>query len=218
MRHQRCHAPGVVFVSRLSTGESPSSEFRFLLLQDATEAVLVAKEHLTALCHRVGPQNVIVCFDIDDTLLRYTDPNDDYCEDTECVPSGRAMYDIASKLGVNIVLVTARANTREIADTTRAQLRSRGYNNYTTLVMRPVTVTPSAHDVGAFKAGARAKMLTGKHVLGLNVGDQFTDLMGGMSDDAYSRVYSARDGNAHFVLTMQSAPDTLHVKLPHARR
>lgn len=224
MRHQHYHAPVPVFVSRGETSAATTAtttttqDVRFLLLQDAHEAVLIANEHLSAVCSKVGPRNVVVCFDIDDTLLRYVDPNDDYGEETECVPSARAMYDFARNLGSNIVFVTARANTPAIAETTRAQLKERGYNSYTALVLRPVTVTPSAHDVGAFKANARAKYLNGRNILGLNVGDQFTDLLGDWSDDAYSRVYSARDGRSHFALTTHGAPDTLHIKLPHVRR
>jgi len=193
-----------------SSASTSSAVARFLLLQDGHDAVAAAVDHLQAAA--AARDRVYAVFDIDDTLFRYTDPFDDYCQDTVCVASARAMYDACLKLGVRIVLITARANTPSIASSTRAQLAERGYRGYDALALRPASVPTGARDVATFKATARARLAPN---LVLNVGDQFTDLLGALSDDEYARVYAARDPRAHFAITQERAPATLHIKLPH---
>jgi hypothetical protein len=215
LRQQHLHAPAPVLPTARAAVEKAARELsaRFLRLQDSDDAAAAALDHLQA--HAASARTgraVYAVFDIDDTLFRYTDPNDDYCEDTVCVASARAMYDACIKLGVRVVLVTARANTPTIATTTRAQLAERGYRGYDALALRPPSVSTSARDVATFKATARARFAP---ALVLNVGDQFTDLLGGLSDDEYARVYDERDPRAHYAITLERAPSTLHIKLPH---
>jgi len=197
--------------------ESVSDKFKFLLLEDANEAARVAADHLLQCVRERGPRNVYVSFDIDDTLLSYVDPHDDYCTRTVSLSPSRELYALASRLGVYILLITARSDSVLTAQVTQQQLLERGYSGYAALVLRPVHVTPAASDVAAFKALARARLVPPGATLALNVGDQFTDLLGAFPDSEYAEVYKQKQARAFYAVQPTDARDrsTLHVKLPH---
>lgn len=198
--------------------EAVRARFRFRLLDSHDEAERVALGHLVSVLQKVPASRVFACFDIDDTLFRYLHPDDPESFDIQALEPARTVYHACVRHGVRIILVTARTHTPVVVDSTRAQLAELGYSRYEALALRPASVRTTANEIASFKETARRRLVPEACVLAINFGDHYTDLLGDVSDEDYTRLYASRPADAMYDITDAQAPMLLHVKLPHSER
>lgn len=140
---------------------------------------VTASRSFTKLLHKVSgilrkarPEQHVVVFDIDATLLYNTDDN-------QCgaIPNFKIqkLYDLAQKRGLPIYVVTARIGTASNRAATIRQLHCMGFDTFDGLYMRGAEHR-TMPQIARFKRDARAHIesKTGKTVV-LNAGDQWTD-------------------------------------------
>ena len=94
------------------------------------------------------------------------------------IPESLALYNFAKQNGVAVFFITARKDVMR-ANTVK-ELTYAGYKNWDHLYMRPDNnfLQPAA----AFKASVRKQLETNSYEIVLDVGDQYSDLIGGYAD------------------------------------
>ncbi len=87
----------------------------------------------------------------------------------------------AQKQGVSVIFLTGRRE--EYRESTTANLKRTGYENWTKLIMRPNDVRPAF--IADFKIKEREKIIKDGYRIILNIGDQYSDFQGGFYDKGF---------------------------------
>lgn len=181
--------------------------------------VNLCRRFLSEAAQREEPRGLAVAFDIDDTLLRYADPEDRGSDATEVFVGFKKVYDKAISLNMKVLLITARPEEPSSQLATRNQLARHGLQTYHDIAYCPPQIVPVIRNIGEYKAAARAR-LEQRHrcKIVMNVGDQWSDLLGNVPVETYERLYTARPENhdMYILFRAQGNPAMLNVKLPHA--
>jgi hypothetical protein len=159
-----------------------------------------------------------IVFDIDDTLLRYTNEHDPFDVSAESMQPSKRLFDWCRTVGIRIILVTARGKTPATIAFTKTQLADLGMGGYELLYLRPSTMAPQASLVARFKRQARdhAQRDLGLRAIIANVGDQWTDLVDLDDDDAFAHLYASEKSTEIIAIRDAGSLNTLQIKLPHA--
>ncbi len=163
--------------------------------RDLTKVAVQANKYLAkrlAKPLKEGEKRAIV-FDIDETAL--TNLSHIMAQDFGYIPevwdkwvaTGQAkpivpvqlIYDLAVRNGVAVFFITGRGP--EDAAGTERNLRETGYAVWTGIHYKPVPGMSARQ----FKTGMRRKLLNEGYTIVLNIGDQQSDLVGGMAERTY---------------------------------
>ena len=90
--------------------------------------------------------------------------------------------DAAKSWGVTVFFVTGRQDRFDLRDATVTNLKRAGYDGWKELVMRPIA---SAGSVSDYKSSARRAIEDQGYRIIANIGDQQSDLDGGVAEKAY---------------------------------
>ena len=91
------------------------------------------------------------------------------------------IYRVARRLGIDVVFLTGRREHRDRAGTEK-NLRAIGCAEYAALILKP---DESKETTGAFKLAERKRLEAEGCVIIANVGDQDSDLEGGVAEKAF---------------------------------
>jgi hypothetical protein len=145
-------------------------------------------------------------FDIDDTLFMTDD------DEMLCIHKlGQFLFRLCTKLGVGIVLVTARQGSSSSRAYCEKQLAQLGFAKYEMLYMQG----SNEPDTAIYKRNVRAEILQRRPDMGpiiLNCGDQISDHFGEISDHDAQSVRSVICASTYYVLKISSDPAMLSVK------
>lgn len=87
----------------------------------------------------------------------------------------------AQKQGVSVIFLTGRKE--EYMETTIANLKRAGYENWTKIIMRPNDMKPIS--IADFKMKEREKLVKAGYRIIINLGDQYSDFQGGFYDKGF---------------------------------
>ncbi|MDB6167869.1 MAG: acid phosphatase [Verrucomicrobia bacterium] len=96
------------------------------------------------------------------------------------IPAVRDLYLRARALKVEIIFITGRHERHRAG--TEKNLRAIGCGDYTRLILKP---DGSSETTGAFKLAARRRLESEGHVIIANIGDQDSDLEGGVAERGF---------------------------------
>jgi acid phosphatase len=164
--------------------------------RDTTRVTQRASTYLRARVRRVpavARRRLIAVFDVDDTALStydcmkagdFTDARRTACvvlDPHPAIPQTLALFGLARRLGLRVAFVTGRPDM--IRTTTLAQLRAAGYRGRYELALRPTADQRAS--VIPFKTSARRRLQRGGARVVLDVGDQRSDLAGGVAQRTF---------------------------------
>uniref|UniRef100_A0A6C0EM03 Acid phosphatase n=1 Tax=viral metagenome TaxID=1070528 RepID=A0A6C0EM03_9ZZZZ len=127
----------------------------------------VASEILHTIDTLWFPQNAVIVYDIDNTLIDL---------------SGRPLtpiiqtYHYAKSKGIDTMIVTARLGTEKNIITTRRQLAQYGINEYLGIYFRPPTNKGDAEGQTQFKLKSRKNIHDRGHLVVMSIGDMPWDI------------------------------------------
>lgn len=140
-----------------------------------------------------NPKKLAIILDIDDTAINNYDvlkkygfaDNDatwDIVQRSTKAIANKPVYELyheARALGVSVLFITARLDSK-YHDSTKQALKSAGYIDYQGLNL--ITKEYEKLSFADFKIAVRTKITKDGYHIVLNVGDQYSDLTGGVSD------------------------------------
>ncbi len=164
-------------------------------MQDIADALKPGKLYLWE-CIQSNHQNkkLAVVFDADETMISsvLSMQRNDFGEPAAYVMSmlkgGKSsvikptleLYQFAQKNHVATFIITGRPET--LRKITEQNLKNDGYKNWTYLYMSPVNPVTKPHSIVSFKTATRKKITQAGYDIVLNVGDQYSDLLGGYAE------------------------------------
>ncbi len=92
------------------------------------------------------------------------------------------LFNAAKSWGVTVFFITGRQDRFDLRDATVTNLKRAGYDGWKDLVMRPIA---SAGSVSDYKSSARKAIEDQGYRIIANIGDQQSDLDGGVAERAY---------------------------------
>jgi hypothetical protein len=104
----------------------------------------------------------------------------------EAIAPTLKLFNIAKAKNVAIFFITGRCDDGHAKEATAANLRAAGYDGWTDLILRPKeSCATKLETVADFKAPARAEIEQEGYTIIANVGDQWSDLNGGHSEQNF---------------------------------
>lgn len=141
------------------------------------------------------PRKLAIVYDIDDAALNnysimkkynFADTEEvwDVIQKSTDIPANEValeLYNEARELNVSVFFITARLE--KYRDTTKKAIENAGYTNYQGLYL--ISEKYEKLPFGDFKADVRREITENGYHIVLNIGDQYSDLVGGYSDYVY---------------------------------
>ncbi|MEK6731391.1 MAG: HAD family acid phosphatase [Pseudomonadota bacterium] len=164
-------------------------------MQDIADAIQPAKLYLSERIQS-NHQNkkLAVVFDADETMISSVQAmqSNDFGEPAAYVmkilQGGKSsvikptleLYQFAQKNHVATFIVTGRPET--LRKITEQNLKNDGYKNWAYLYMSPANPVTKPHSIVPYKTAMRKKITQAGYDIVLNIGDQYSDLLGGYAD------------------------------------
>lgn len=131
--------------------------------QWTNEMIEISKEAIHKLHVMELPENPVIIFDIDDTLINYRG---------EVIDQVVMIYNYAKMIGITPMIITSRPIYPQIVKWTRKQLLRNNITGYNSIYMRPVSKT----DHWKFKLQSRKNIYDRGFNVVMSLGDQPWDI------------------------------------------
>lgn len=164
-------------------------------IKEIEHQVLEGKNYLDRRLKNRSHERFAIVFDIDETALsnyRTLEENhfsNDLQVFTTCYLLGApeaigpilGLYQYAKNRGIEVFFVGSRPNNLLVMDATIRNLKQAGYDGWKELYLKPLDQVMS---LSAFKRLKRQHIVDQGYTIVLNIGDQTSDLEGGLSETA----------------------------------
>lgn len=160
------------------------------------QALNYLKQRLYENAHSTTPKKLAIVFDIDETvlsnfkyirevdfafILKYVPQKQPLAEDT-LIPAVSTLYRAAIKHHVAVFFITGRPE--KLREATILNLRRVGFHSWTALFLKPNNY-PKEKSAANYKIPVRKKIVNAGYDVIMNIGDQYSDLVGGYADKVF---------------------------------
>ena len=169
---------------------------------DPAGLVPAVSAYLSKEARKQEPGSCCCVFDIDDTLFSTRDDD----EFISVHKVGKYIYELCRRLGIDVVLVTARQGSPSSKAYVKKQLKQLGFY-YSDLYMQSKNDT----DTSRYKYNCRAEIAKKRKIL-LNVGDQLSDHFNSLSESDEAVARATFSGSTYYVIKVPDDPARLSIK------
>ncbi len=163
-------------------------------IKELEKKTIEAKNYLDRRLGQGGEEKLAIVLDIDETALSNVEAlrRNHYSTNMQAFTANYlftklpsigptlGLFHYAKRRGVDVFFVTSRPNVPEVINATVANLKQAGYSDWKELYLKPIE--DNTLSSATFKKSMRQKIQDMGYTIVLNIGDQQSDVAGGLAE------------------------------------